>query len=220
MTTSEIDPQETATEDAAREDQQASPDGNWSPNTPPPSAAPTGNWSPNTPPPNAAPTGNWSPNTPPPSAAPEGNWSPNTPPPSAAPTGNWSPNTPPPNAAPTGNWSPNNPPSTVVTDGNGTASTPPAVLSNGNTPTPNDLANGNGAAKQGGPARTGIITHLWSSTTAPGVWVLVYGVGWKRLAASEFGHGALTTLALLARANGLPVSFHEDAVGQIDELLV
>jgi hypothetical protein len=69
-------------------------------------------------------------------------------------------------------------------------------------------------------ARTGFITQLWSSSAHPGVWVLVYGVGWRRLAESESGRGALATLALLAKANGLPVSFHEDATGQIDELLV
>lgn len=159
-----------------------------------------------------------SPNVPASTVGTDGNWSPNTPPPaSLAPQGNWSPNTPPPVGAPTGNWSPNTPPSTMVTDG---PNTPPAVVPDTNAQAPQNFPNGNGAARHGGPARTGVITQLWSSSTTPGVWVLVYGIGWKRLAASESGHGALTTLALVARTNGLPVTFHEDGIGQIDELLV
>ncbi|NKQ54951.1 hypothetical protein HFP15_18875 [Amycolatopsis sp. K13G38] len=162
--------------------------------------APTGNWEPNTPPPVAAPTGNWEPNTPPPVAAPTGNWEPNTPPPVAAPTGNWEPNTPPPVAAPTGNWEPNTPPP------NGAA---PA-------PTPAPAA----PAAQGAWVYGRQITQLFASSTHPGVWAFVGGVGWRRLASSEVGRSPLTTLALLAKTNGLAVSYHEDAYGQIDELQV
>lgn len=180
MTTSEIDPSAVDSEEAANQETHASPTGNWSPYTPPPTAAPpTGNWSPYTPP------------NPPPNAVPQGNWSPYTPPSTVVPEGNWSPYTPPP-------------------AGDGAA--PQAQ------PGP---AQGNPAGRpDNSPARTGVITQLWSASTVPGVWALVSGVGWKRLAGAEFGHSALISLALLARANGLGVSFHEDAQGQIDQLLV
>ena len=141
-----------------------------------------------------SPTGNWEPNTPP-----TGNWEPNTPPPVAAPTGNWEPNTPPP-VVPTGNWEPNTPPPVVPT-----GSPAPA-------PAPAEVA--------GGWAYGRTITHLFSSSANPGVWAWVTGVGWRRLALSEAGRGPLTTLALLAKTNGLAVSYHEDATGQIDQLLV
>jgi hypothetical protein len=153
-----------------------------------------GNWEPNTPPPAALPNGNWAPNTPPATAAPMGNWEPNTPPP----TGNWEPNTPP----PAGNWEPNTPP--VGTD-NSVPVVPAQPMPAG--PTPGVWV----------PGR--VITHLWSSSAYPGVWAWIAGLGWKRLAASETGRGALTTLAVLAKANGLPVSYHENSYGQIDQIL-
>ncbi|GLY63861.1 hypothetical protein [Amycolatopsis taiwanensis] len=231
MTTSEMDPPAMDPEDAAagNEEAQASPAGNWSPNTPPATATPDGNWSPNTPPATVTPDGNWSPNTPPKTATPDGNWSPNTPPATVTPDGNWSPNTPPKTATPDGNWSPNTPPATVTPNGNWSPNTPPSTVVTVSRPNTASAGsdgsalvqpNGNGVARDVSPARTGVITQLWSSSTAPGVWALVSGIGWKRLAGAEAGHGALITLALLARANGLPVSFHEDAHGQIDQLLV
>ncbi|WP_236789937.1 hypothetical protein [Amycolatopsis sp. GM8] len=146
-----------------------------------------------------APTGAWDPNTPPPTGA----WDPNTPPP----TGAWDPNTPP----PTGAWDPNTPP---VPAGAWDPNTPPRP-----GPQPHT---GNGAM----PVATGlwirnrVITQLWSSSGRPGVWVFVAGLGWKQLAAVETGRSPLTGLAVLAKANGLTVSFHENAFGQIDQLLV
>ncbi|MFD2398280.1 hypothetical protein ACFSVJ_18010 [Prauserella oleivorans] len=66
-----------------------------------------------------------------------------------------------------------------------------------------------------------LITQLWSSSGSPGVWAAVAGIGWKRLApGSESGESHLTPLALLARNYRLPVSYHEDARGQIDQLVV
>ena len=143
-----------------------------------------------------SPTGNWEPNTPPPVAPPTGNWEPNTPPPVVTPTGNWEPNTPP-VVTPMGNWEPNTPPP-------GPTGTPAAAP-----------AQATGAWVYGRR-----ITNLFSSSGNPGVWAWVPGTGWRRLAGSENGRGPLTTLALLAKTNGLAVTFHEDAAGQIDQLLV
>jgi hypothetical protein len=65
------------------------------------------------------------------------------------------------------------------------------------------------------------ITHLWSYDASTGVWVWVDGIGWKRLSpASAFGHGHMTELATIATHRNLPVDYHEDAAGQIDQLLV
>jgi len=136
--------------------------------------------------------------------SPTGNWEPNTPPPNAAPTGNWEPNTPPPNAAPTGNWEPNTPPPE-----NGTAPAP------GFATVPSYSVPPMGAWVYGRQ-----ITHLYSTSAYPGVWAFVAGVGWRRLAGSELGRSPLTTLALLAKTNGLVVSYHENPYGQIDELQV
>ncbi|MEU0466456.1 hypothetical protein ABZ215_20845 [Amycolatopsis sp. NPDC006131] len=166
------------------------PAGVYDPNTPPP----TGVYDPNTPPP----TGVYDPNTPPPT----GVYDPNTPPP----TGVYDPNTPP----PTGVYDPNTPPPSGVYDPN----TPP---------------NGNGTPAQPAhpaPQAQGVWVHgrqvarLWSTSANPGVWVDIAGLGWKRLAATADGRSSLTTLALLARNHGLPVSFHENAAGQIDQILV
>ena len=66
-----------------------------------------------------------------------------------------------------------------------------------------------------------MITHLWSYDAATGVWVWVDGIGWKRLSpASEHGHSHMCLLATLATDRNLPVDYHEDAAGQIDQLLV
>jgi hypothetical protein len=65
-----------------------------------------------------------------------------------------------------------------------------------------------------------VITYLWSSSAYPGIWAWVGGLGWKPLAASESGRSPLIGLALLAKTNGLAVSYHENAYGQLDQLLV
>ncbi|WP_232285468.1 hypothetical protein [Saccharomonospora marina] len=66
-----------------------------------------------------------------------------------------------------------------------------------------------------------MITQLWSAGESPGVWISVHGAGWKRLSpASESGHSHLTLLALLAKNYRLPVAYHEDSRGEIDQLLV
>jgi hypothetical protein len=65
------------------------------------------------------------------------------------------------------------------------------------------------------------ISDLWSYEDSSGVWVLVDGVGWKRLSpASDSGHTHMTLLAGLATHDNLPVDFHEDDQGQIDQLIV
>ncbi len=65
------------------------------------------------------------------------------------------------------------------------------------------------------------ITHLWSYDASTGVWVWVDGIGWKRLSpVSEFGHSHMTVLATVATDRNLAVDYHEDAAGQIDQLLV
>ncbi len=66
-----------------------------------------------------------------------------------------------------------------------------------------------------------VITHLWSYDAATGVWVWVDGIGWKRLSpVSEHGHNHMCLLATLATDRNLPVDYHEDAAGQIDQILV
>ncbi|GHE98937.1 hypothetical protein GCM10017786_34980 [Amycolatopsis deserti] len=162
-------------------------------------SAPTGAYDPNTPPtgaydPNTPPTGAYDPNTPP-----TGAYDPNTPP-----TGAYDPNTP-----PTGAYDPNTPP-TGAYDPN----TPP-VNGNGHPPAPQPVHQ-----QAGLWIRNRSITSLWSTSANPGVWVFVAGLGWKRLASAGDGRSSLTTLALLARNHGLPVSFHENAAGQIDQILV
>lgn len=65
------------------------------------------------------------------------------------------------------------------------------------------------------------ITHLWSYDAPTGVWVWVDGIGWKRLSpVSEHGHTHMCVLATMATHNNLPVDYHENAAGQIDQILV
>ncbi|MBP2321241.1 hypothetical protein JOF56_001626 [Kibdelosporangium banguiense] len=65
------------------------------------------------------------------------------------------------------------------------------------------------------------ILDLWSYEDSSGVWVHVQGLGWKRLSpASQSGHTHMTVLAGAATHNNLAVDFHEDADGQIDQLIV
>ncbi|HVV11211.1 MAG TPA: hypothetical protein VHD82_18325, partial [Amycolatopsis sp.] len=101
--------------------------------------------------------------------------------------------------------------------GNFEPNTPPVVT--GTVPTPNGGVVTTPAASNGWVAGR-LIQNVWSGSTQPGVWALIGGEGWKRLAGSESGRNPLTTLALLAKVNGLPVSYHQDANGQIDQLLV
>ena len=62
------------------------------------------------------------------------------------------------------------------------------------------------------------ISDLWSYEDSVGVWVLVDGIGWKRLSpASDTGHTHMTLLAGVATHDNLPVDFHEDSDGQIDQ---
>jgi hypothetical protein len=66
-----------------------------------------------------------------------------------------------------------------------------------------------------------VTTHLWSYDAPTGVWVWVDGIGWKRLSpVSEHGHNHMCVLATLATDRNLPVDYHEDASGQIDQILV
>jgi hypothetical protein len=66
-----------------------------------------------------------------------------------------------------------------------------------------------------------MITHLWSYDAPTGVWVWVDGIGWKRLSpGSEHGHSHMCLLATLATDRNLPVDYHEDAAGQIDQLML
>jgi len=63
------------------------------------------------------------------------------------------------------------------------------------------------------------ITHLFSYDTAVGVWVFVNNIGWKRLSpASESGATAMTVIATMATHDNLPVNYHEDAAGLIDQM--
>ncbi len=57
------------------------------------------------------------------------------------------------------------------------------------------------------------ISDLWSYEDASGVWVLVDV--YKRQ-----GHTHMTLLAGAATHDNLPVDFHEDSDGQIDQLIV
>lgn len=66
-----------------------------------------------------------------------------------------------------------------------------------------------------------VITHVWSYDVPTGVWVWVDGIGWKRLSpVSQFGHTHMTVLSTLATDRNLPIDYHEDASGQIDQILV
>lgn len=65
------------------------------------------------------------------------------------------------------------------------------------------------------------ITNIWSYDASTGVWVWVDGIGWKRLSPdSESGHSHMTVLCSTATHDNLPVDYHEDASGRIDQLLV
>ena len=153
------------------------------------------------------PGGAYDPNTPPPAGA----YDPNSP----TPQGAYDPNGPTPNGA----YDPNTPPAGTGGQSNGTAQFDGATL----PPTP-PPAPVQPPPQQ--PRDTGFwvhnhtVTRLWSTSAAPGVWVEFAGLGWKRLASAADGRSSLTVLALLARNHGLAVSFHENAAGQIDQLLV
>ncbi|MGL5817387.1 MAG: hypothetical protein ACRCYR_07485 [Phycicoccus sp.] len=64
------------------------------------------------------------------------------------------------------------------------------------------------------------VTYLWSYDSPDGAWVYVDGVGWKRLApASAFGVSHLVAIATMATTHNLPVTYHEDAAGHIDQIM-
>ncbi|WP_216211757.1 hypothetical protein [Amycolatopsis aidingensis] len=133
----------------------------------------------------------------------------------------------PPDLVPQGNHNPTStPPLAQVPQGNhNPTSTPPALVPRSNhnptaPPAPDPWRIGGGPSPDGW-SRNQMITHLFSYNASPGVWVWVHGTGWKRLSpASESGHSHLLLLAVTAKNNGLPVDYHEDASGQIDQLLV
>ena len=65
------------------------------------------------------------------------------------------------------------------------------------------------------------ITHLFSYDTPAGAWVYVNNIGWKRLSpASEPGVTAMLAIATMATHDNVPVNYHEDAAGLIDQILV
>lgn len=65
------------------------------------------------------------------------------------------------------------------------------------------------------------ITHLFSYDSPQGAWVFVNGPGWKRLSpASSHGVTHMMEIATMATQANLPVNYHEDAAGLIDQLYV
>ncbi|SDD12255.1 hypothetical protein SAMN05421630_10614 [Prauserella marina] len=189
------------------------PPAGWEPYSPPP-VAPSG-WEPYSPPPRQVAPAGWEPYSPPPRQVVPSGWEPYSPPPRQVRPSGWEPYGPPPRqVAPTG-WEPYSPP--PVAPMGWEPYSPPV-----GQPEPVKANNGAGAlaAKDGWTAGKAI-TNLWSSSTSPGVWIAVQGVGWKLLSpASDSGHSHLTLLAMLAKNYRLAVSYHEDARGQIDQLVV
>jgi len=62
------------------------------------------------------------------------------------------------------------------------------------------------------------ITHLFSYNSPQGAWVFVNGPGWKRLSPAS-PHG-VTHMITIATHDNLPVNYHEDAAGLIDQMYV
>ncbi|GAA1980951.1 hypothetical protein [Amycolatopsis minnesotensis] len=210
-TNTEPVPDDTATANGVEAPAPPHPDAPPAPPEWAPPMAPT-SWEPYSPPagaPVVAPT-SWEPYSPPagaPVVAPT-SWEPYSPPagaPVVAPT-SWEPYSPPagaPVVAPM-SWEPYSPPAGQPTPPAGQPAQPGPVATTG----------------RDGWAHRRFITHVFAATS-PGVWAWVPGAGWKRLSmASEAGNGNLLLLALLAKNNRLPLSYHEDASGQIDQILV
>ncbi|EHR63643.1 hypothetical protein [Saccharomonospora cyanea] len=188
-----------------------------------PPLPPTG-WDPYTPPARpVAPTG-WDPYSPPVRSAPvtPAGWDPYTPPVRTAPVlpMGWDPYAPPARPVmPTG-WDPYQPPHNGTAGLTGTAGTAGAPVP-APVPVPHTEARPASVASAGGWVQGASITHLWSASESPGVWIAIHGIGWRLLSsASDSGHSHLVLLALLARTHRLPVAYHEDSRGHIDQLLV
>ncbi|GAB3494621.1 hypothetical protein [Amycolatopsis cihanbeyliensis] len=187
-------------------------------------------------PPDLVPQGNPHANTVPPMYAyvpqgdPQGNPHANTPPPAYVPQGNPHANTVPPMYAAHGNNGPMALVPAYLPQGNPHANTvppaafpasPPVPQPAPPQPVPQPVPQNGLHGSTDGWSRNRVITHLFSYNASPGVWVWVQGTGWRRLSpASESGHSHLLLLAVTAKNNGLPVDYHEDASGQIDQLLV
>lgn len=156
-------------------------------------------------------------------------WDPYSPPSRTAPVApsGWDPYLPPTRPQPMG-WDPYRPPFDAPRPfgGSGVAGPEPVppvspAPSPAPAPTPGPDGGDRQSASPGGWVQGAAITHLWAATKSEGVWVAVHGVGWRQLSsASESGHGHLATLALLAKNHRLPVAYHEDSRGHIDQLLV
>jgi hypothetical protein len=86
-------------------------------------------------------------------------------------------------------------------------------------PQPPQIRAGQQAIAAAGWVYNQAITHLFSYDSAIGVWVYVNGVGWKRFSPnSEHGITHMTAIATMATHNNLPVHYHEDAAGLIDQI--
>ncbi|WP_197321847.1 hypothetical protein [Saccharomonospora sp. NB11] len=185
----------------------------WDPYVPPTRATPVApsGWDPYAPPSRPVVPGGWDPYVPPTRAlpvAPSG-WDPYVPPSRPVAPNGWDPYQPP---APAG-WDPYQPPARVEPQPlSGPVAGPAHVESEGEDRRPD---------AGGGWVQRALITRLWSAVENDGVWVAIHGVGWRQLSsASESGHAHLATLALLAMNHRLPVAYHEDSRGHIDQLLV
>lgn len=89
------------------------------------------------------------------------------------------------------------------------------------TPVSNGEARSASVAATDGWVRGVAVTSLWSASSGSGVWIAIPGIGWKQLsAASESGHSHLVLLALLAKSYRLPVAYHEDSRGHVDQILI
>ncbi|MGW9309328.1 hypothetical protein ACWGPQ_15095 [Saccharomonospora azurea] len=152
-------------------------------------------------------------------------WDPYSPPVRPVYPSGWDPYLPPTRPQPMG-WDPYRPPFDAPRPfgGSGVAGAepvPPVSPAPSPAPTPGPGGEDRQSASPGGWVHGAAITHLWAATKSEGVWVAVHGVGWRQLSsASESGHGHLATLALLAKNHRLPVAYHEDSRGHIDQLLV
>jgi len=67
--------------------------------------------------------------------------------------------------------------------------------------------------------RSGTVTALWSNDEARNAWMLVSGIGWRKLLNARDGaFVALVTLASQARQTGRTIQFREEADGMVYEI--
>jgi hypothetical protein len=67
--------------------------------------------------------------------------------------------------------------------------------------------------------RSGQVTALWASDDVRNAWMLVSGVGWRRIFAGRDGaFTALVALASQARQTGRTIQFREEADGMVYEI--